>query len=124
VRTPKAGLTAPAKGAVVTAPPLLKWIAVKGATYYNVQLWRVSTTSQAKAAKRGKILSAWPTTTSFKLQKRWKLEGKAQSLTPGRYKWYVWPGIGKRAANKYGPALGESSFTVKAKAAAKKAKKR
>jgi hypothetical protein len=32
----------------------------------------------------------------------------------------VWPGIGKRAANKYGPAIGQSSFTVKAKAAKKR----
>jgi hypothetical protein len=120
VRTPKAGLVAPSKGAVVTTPPTLKWIAVAGATYYNVQLWRVSSSGQAKAAKKGKILTAWPKTTSFKLQKRWKLGGKTYSLTPGRYKWYVWPGLGKRSANKYGPPIGESSFTVKAKKAKKK----
>ena len=105
----------------MSAPPTLKWVAVKGATYYNVQLWRVSTTAQSKAAKKGKILSAWPKNTSFKLRKRWKLEGKLQTLTPGRYKWYVWPGLGKRSANKYGPAIGESTFTVRAPKATRKA---
>jgi hypothetical protein len=105
----------------VTAPPMLRWTAVKGATYYNVQVWRVSTTAQAKAAKKGKILSAWPKGTSLKLKKRWKLDGNTHSLTPGRYKWYVWPGLGKRSANKYGPAIGESSFTVKAQKTRRKA---
>jgi hypothetical protein len=121
-RTTKAGLVSPRKGAVLTVPPILRWTAIKRATYYNVQLWRVSTTAQAKAAKKGKILSAWPTRTSFKLQKSWRLGGKAYSLTPGKYKWYVWPGLGKRSANKYGPAIGESSFTVKAAKARRKAK--
>ena len=67
-----------------------------------------------------KILSTWPTKTSYKLRKTWRFEGKRYTLVPGRYRWYVWPGIGKRAANKYGPPIGESSFTVKAKKAVKK----
>jgi len=28
------------------------------------------------------------------------------------YTWYVWPGIGARAAVKYGDLLGRSSFVV------------
>jgi Calx-beta domain len=114
-RTTRAALVAPRKGAVLTVPPTLKWTAVKGATYYNVQLWRVGTTAQAKAAKKGKILSAWPNKATYKLGGRWKYDGKTQFLTPGRYKWYVWPGLGKRSAKNYGPAIGESSFTVRAK---------
>jgi hypothetical protein len=105
----------------VTAPPMLRWTAVKRAAYYNVQLWRISTTSQAKAAKKGKILSAWPAKARYKLGARWTFEGKTQRLAPGRYKWYVWPGLGKRSANKYGPAIGESSFTVKAQKTRRKA---
>ena len=120
VGSPKATLFGPANGATVTAPPTLQWVAKAGATYYNVQLWRVSTSGQAKAAKPVKIMSAWPAKTSYKLRKSWKFEGKTYRLTPGRYTWYVWPGVGKRAANKYGPPMGQSSFTVKAKAAAKK----
>jgi hypothetical protein len=28
------------------------------------------------------------------------------------YRWYVWPGVGPRSANRYGPVLGGSTFTV------------
>ena len=116
VRTTKKGLIAPKNGAVVTVAPMLKWAAVKGASYYNVQLWRISATGQAKALKKGKILSAWPARASLKLKARWRFQGSAQRLAPGRYKWFVWPGIGKRSANKYGRPLGQSTFTYKAKA--------
>ena len=116
VRTTKTGLVAPRNGAVVTAPPTLKWAAVKGASYYNVQLWRISATGQAKALKKGKILSAWPARASLKLKARWRFQGSAQRLAQGRYKWFVWPGIGKRSANKYGRPVGQSTFTYKAKA--------
>jgi hypothetical protein len=65
-------------------------------------------------------MSAWPAKNSYKLRRSWKFEGKTYRLSPGRYRWYVWPGIGKRAATKYGAAIGQSSFTVKAKTAAKR----
>jgi hypothetical protein len=115
----KYAVTTPAKNAVVTAPPTLRWTAYKGAKYYNVQVWRVSSAAQTKAVKKGKILSAWPSGPSFRLQKTWKFGNVTNNLTPGRYKWYVWPGLGKRSANRYGPALGESSFTVRVKAVKK-----
>ena len=34
-------------------------------------------------------------------------------LEPGRYRWYVWPGIGARARAKYGALLGSSTFVVR-----------
>jgi hypothetical protein len=123
-RTPKYALTSPARNAVVTAPLTLKWTKVKGATYYNVQVWRISAFGQAKAVKMGKILSAWPPGTSYRLRKTWKFEKETQTLTPGRYRWYVWPGLGKRSAKRYGNPVGASSFTVKAKAAKKAAAKK
>ena len=113
--TPQAPLFGPLAGAVVTAPPTLQWIAKPKASYYNVQLWRFGGGGQAKAAQAVKILSVWPTTTRYKLGKSWRFERKAYTLTPGRYRWYVWPGLGKRSAKKYGPLIGQSSFTVKAK---------
>jgi Calx-beta domain len=117
---PTAALFAPLENAVVTAPPTLRWKAVRGATYYNVQLYRVGGSSQAKAITATKILSAWPKVTRFKLARTWRYGGKRYTLSPGTYRWYVWPGLQKRAASKYGPMLGDSSFTVKKKTVKKK----
>jgi large repetitive protein len=101
--TPTAPLISPRAGATVSAPPQLVWKAVEKATYYNVQVWR-----------RGKIFSAWPTGTSLHLKRTWKYAGRSYRLSPGRYNWYVWPGYGRRAQQKFGPLLGSSSFVVKA----------
>jgi hypothetical protein len=32
-------------------------------------------------------------------------------LTPGRYDWYVWPGFGRRAAERYGHLIVHRKFT-------------
>jgi hypothetical protein len=113
--TPVAALTSPRRGAIVTSPPTLKWRARRGATYYNVQLYVKRTGGQAKAVKAVKVLSVWPSKTSYKLTKLWRYEGVRYGLVPGVYTWYVWPGLGKRSANKYGPMVGQSTFTVKAR---------
>jgi hypothetical protein len=100
--TPKrALLVSPADGAKVRKPPKLVWVASAGATYYNLQLFRGS----------AKILSVWPKTNSRALHKTWKYQGRRYRMTPGTYRWYVWPGRGAKAAAKYGPMLGTSSFT-------------
>jgi hypothetical protein len=98
---PLAPLYGPAAGAKVVAPPLLAWKAVPKATYYNVQLWR-----------HRRILSAWPGSTSLRLARSWTYEGRRYRLEPGRYRWYVWPGLGPRAAKKYGRLIGSSTFVV------------
>jgi hypothetical protein len=95
-------LLAPAKRATVAAPPLLRWTAVRRAGYYNVQLFR---------GKR-KILSAWPQRAQLRLERRWRYGGRRYQLRPGRYRWYVWPGKGPRAANRYGERIGARSFVV------------
>jgi hypothetical protein len=102
VVTPRRQLVQPAKRAVVSAPPLLQWTAVRGARYYNVQLFR---------GKR-KILSAWPRRAELQLKERWRYRGKRYRLKEGRYRWYVWPGEGPRAANRYGKRIGARSFVV------------
>ena len=38
--------------------------------------------------------------------------GRRYRLTPGRYRWYVWPGLGARSAKRYGSVLGSSSFVI------------
>ena len=118
--TPKAVLLAPALGAVVSSPPVLRWLKSPGATYYNLQLHLVRRGGTAKSATATKVLSVWPSKPSFKLSRSWRFGGKRYSLVPGRYRWYVWPGLGKRLANTYGPMLGESTFTVAKKATATK----
>ncbi|HET7854951.1 MAG TPA: Ig-like domain-containing protein, partial [Gaiellaceae bacterium] len=99
-------LLAPRAGARVTSPPLLRWRRVPRASYYNVQLRRGSV----------KVLSAWPTRTRLQLRARWTYLGRERRLTPGTYRWYVWPGYGKPAQRRYGRVLGSRTFTVRARA--------
>jgi hypothetical protein len=33
-------------------------------------------------------------------------------LSPGRYRWYVWPAYGDRADERYGRLIGHSSFSI------------
>ena len=67
-------LLAPATGSVVKAPPLLRWKAVKGATFYNVQLYR----------NGRKLLSTWPGAAKLKLARTWTYGGKRYRLATGR----------------------------------------
>jgi hypothetical protein len=100
---PRPPLYEPPEHGVVQAPVELAWRAAPGARYYNVQLHRNGV----------KVLSAWPRSARLKLARSWRYLGKAQSLRPGTYTWYVWPGLGARALSRYGKALGSSSFVVK-----------
>jgi hypothetical protein len=86
----------------VSKPPLLTWKRVKSARYYNLQLWR----------GKVKVLSTWPRKSNLQLQLKWSYKGRSFRLQPGLYRWYVWPGIGRRASHKYGPMVGSSSFRV------------
>ena len=95
-------LTAPAKRAIVGGPPLLKWTPVRGARYYNVQLFRDGK----------KILSRWPRQASLQLKPKWRFHGKRYRLKPAEYRWYVWPGEGPRSENRYGRMVGKRSFTI------------
>ncbi len=101
--TPAARLLSPAANARVSTPPALTWTAVPGATYYNVQLYRGDPT---------KLLSLWPVRASLQLHRTWRFDGRRYHLKPGRYKWYVWPGFGKRRAARYGHMVGSGTFIV------------
>jgi hypothetical protein len=100
--TPSARLLTPTAGAAVSAPVKLTWTAVPGATYYNVQLYRGS-----------KILSSWPAHASLKLTPTWSYYGRRHWLSPGRYRWYVWPGFGSRTRARYGAEIGSGTFVVR-----------
>jgi hypothetical protein len=94
-------LLAPATNAHVVTPPLLRWTPVKGATYYNVQLFRGQ-----------KLLSTWPVRSSLQLSRTWKFNGVESRLAAGRYSWYVWPGYGAIGASQYGSLIGHRTFIV------------
>jgi len=95
-------LLSPKDKARLVSPPLLRWVPVRKAGYFNVQLF----------LGKQKVYSAWPTGARLQLTASWVFGGRAHRLTPGTYRWFVWPGYGKRAAVKYGAMLGESSFVV------------
>jgi hypothetical protein len=100
--TPRPRLLGPDKRALVIAPPLLRWTPVRGARYYNVQLFR-----------RGrKILSAWPYRSQLQLRQTWRYRGRRFRLTDGLYHWYVWPGFGPRSERRYGERIGARTFVI------------
>ena len=96
-------LFAPAYGATVTGRPVLRWLPVRDARYYNVQLYRGAQ----------KILSIWPRSPILRLSLEWAYNGRQFRLTPGTYRWYVWPGFGPLRAARYGKVLGSSTFIVR-----------
>jgi hypothetical protein len=91
-------LLAPRSGTRSSTPPLLDWIDVRRARFYNVQIWR----------KGQKILSRWPRGSQFQLRRSWQYAGQRRTLAPGRYTAYVWPRIGGR----YGRLLGRTTFYI------------
>jgi hypothetical protein len=101
---PDATLLSPPNGAVLTAPPLLRWTAIRRANYYNVQLSRDGR----------KVLSNWPGRPRLQLKRRWKFEGHVRRLVPGHYRWEVWPGFGPRNDARYGRRVGSRSFVIPA----------
>jgi hypothetical protein len=105
VATPAPRLLQPVANANVqmSAPPVLTWTPVRGATYYNVQLYRHG----------AKVLSMWPVHAKLQLPRKWRFEGHRYRLKPGRYGWFVWPGFGKRSAGRYGHRIGARTFVVR-----------
>lgn len=87
---------------ILSAPLLLRWAAVRHATYYNVQVYRAGR----------KILSLWPSAASLFLSRSWRFDRGRFRLKRGHYRWYVWPGFGSRAADSYGRMIVDRTFTV------------
>jgi hypothetical protein len=85
------------------APPVLGWRKVRGARYYNVQIFRGGK----------KVMSRWPARARLRLHRRWRFDGKRRRLARGTYAWYVWPGYGPRAQRRYGKLLVRGRFRVR-----------
>jgi hypothetical protein len=92
---------APGQRMASTAPPDLVWVAIRRASYYNLQLVRGR-----------KVLSVWPARPRFQLRRTWLYKGRRYRLRPGVYRWYVWPGFGRISAARYGRLIGSSTFVV------------
>lgn len=100
---PTASSLRPFVGSVVGSPPLLTWKKIKHARYYNVQLYR----------GKKKVWSTWPSGPSLQLKPSWHYKGKTITFASGHYRWYVWPGFGRRSSHNYGDRIGRSSFRVR-----------
>ena len=68
-------LLGPVAGKALSHPPLLRWTEIRGADYYNVQLFR----------GRRKILSAWPTKPRLQLHSKWRYAGHQRRLKAGSH---------------------------------------
>jgi hypothetical protein len=100
---PSALLSSPRNASTVRGVPKFRWAAVRGASFYNMQLYR----------NGQKILSAWPGKARQTLTRRWEYRGRRYSLRRGLYVWYVWPGFGPRTKSRYGQLLGQGTFRVR-----------
>jgi hypothetical protein len=99
-------LVQPQDLARLTVAPLLAWQAAPGASYYNVQLWAQLPGGPVK------VFTFWPKVNRLQLPSTWTYEGKAQRLSKGTYRWYVWPGTGQLADARYGELIGSNQFFV------------
>src|SRR5205823_6097331 len=88
---------------VSDGPVTLHWLQYPRATYYNVQLFR----------NGRKVLTAWPSTNRLTLTSSWLFAKTVVKFGPGRYTWFVWPGLGLVKDRHYGELLGQSWFVVK-----------
>ena len=78
-------LISPRRGLRTRRPPLLNWITVKKAGFYNIQLWH-----------DGKVLSRFRHRSRFQVPRIWRQDGVRHRLRPGRYNVYVWPHFPRR----------------------------
>ena len=75
--------------------PTLRWRSAKGASYYNVQIFR----------GQRRVLNAWSTDGRLRVPDGVLRQGRS-------YVWVVWPAAGARPAARYGTALGRSTFAI------------
>jgi len=81
---PKAATTPPTKTAAVPAAAETRrfaWAPVDGAVGYHVELFRGNDRVLAQDTKEP-VLELAPS---------WRYQGRTVTLTPGEYRWYVWP---------------------------------
>ena len=101
IRMPTAPLFAPDSGQhVVTAPPLA-WDPVANATGYRLRVYRNGTL----------VFDSVTRELGATLGRHWRFRSHEVTLSPGTYRWYVWP-IPQNARRPLGPLLKASWFRV------------
>jgi hypothetical protein len=98
----------PARSTATRSPPAIVWSPVPRATFYWLQLIRVGLPGTRK------ILDAFPVRPRLALRAGWVNGRRHEHLTPGRYRWYVWPQYGHGAKVRYTELLRQGIFVVKA----------
>jgi len=96
-------ILSPQFDAVLSRPPLIDWVTVRRASYYNLQIWR----------NDRKILSVWPSRSERRLEASWTYNGKRYTLSGDRYRVFVWPGFGSKLSADYGSLIGWSAFVMR-----------
>jgi hypothetical protein len=71
----------PSKPAARAEPRRFAWAPVEGALRYHIELFRGA----------DRILAVDTTQPVLELGTTWRHQGKVVRLTPGAYRWYVWP---------------------------------
>jgi len=100
---PTKGIFVPAEGSVVAEPPVVQWVPVGKARFYNLQLWRGNL----------KLLTTWVKRPKLALPLHWRFQGARHSFVDGSYRLYVWPAFGTKREPRYGKLVGQVSFVVK-----------
>ena len=79
-----------ARTAAAPEPRRLVWAPVAGAVGYRVELFRGDE----------QVLRATTKAPAFALGAKWRHNGQVERLTPGSYRWYVWPVLPGGAADQ------------------------
>jgi hypothetical protein len=98
--TPPQPSVAAAPTTPARSPVTLHWSGA--AAYFDFVLWR--------SGKR--ILDAWPASADTAVPAAWTYRGRRYQLTPGRYSWFVYPGLGRRSDARYGALSASGQFIV------------
>lgn len=80
-RSKKAAKPAVAKAPAAVPPRRFAWAPVAGATGYHVELFRGP----------NRVFATETAEPALELGSSWQYQGRTTRLTPGSYRWYVWP---------------------------------
>jgi hypothetical protein len=78
------------KAAKIATPHRFAWAPRPGASGYHVELFRGNALVFRATTSKPEIV----------IPRRWRLNGRAQRLEPGAYRWYVWAQVGGRREGK------------------------
>lgn len=89
--------TPPTSASQVGGPttPVFSWVAVRGATYYDFELFR--------GAER--VFTGRPREPRLTLPSTWTYAGRRFTRAPGSYRWLVRPVFHANTKTRYGPAI-------------------